>query len=163
MGGKWTTYRKMAEDVINIAAKKKHLPIKECITKDLAIHGCTEVDFSVNNYYYGTDSGSVDTLMQENNSYRELLHPSLSYRRGDIIWAVRNEYCMTVEDALLRRTRSLLLDAKAAIEAAPAVAQLMAAELKKGNDWIQQQEESFLQVAKNYLSVSNLKSQTSSI
>ena len=69
--------------------------------------------------------------------------------------------CMTVEDALSRRTRALLLDAKAAIESAPAVASLMAKEMGKDDHWIKDQLNNFTSIAKNYLPTSNLKPQIS--
>ncbi len=80
-----------------------------------------------------------------------LLHPRLPYNKATIIWAVQEEMCMTIEDALSRRTRALLLDAKAAIEAAPLVAELMAAAMKQGPDWIQEQLTTFYAIAKHYL------------
>jgi glycerol-3-phosphate dehydrogenase len=90
-----------------------------------------------------------------------LIHPSLPYIKAEIAWAVQNEMCMTVEDALSRRTRALLLDAKAAIESAPLVATMMAKEMGKDEFWIKEQIDSFISVAKNYLPTSNTKLQTS--
>lgn len=79
------------------------------------------------------------------------LHPRLPYLQADIIRGVREELCMTVEDALSRRTRSLLLDARAAIECAPVVAELLATELGHGRDWQVRQTEVFGELAKGYL------------
>lgn len=152
LGGKWTTYRKMAADVINIAAVQGSLPYKEPVTKELVIHGAMPTsDYSTADYYYGTDKVNIDQLVAGNRDLAVLLHPDLPYNKATIIWAVQQEMCMTIEDALSRRTRALLLDAKAAIEAAPLVAQLMAAEMKQGGDWIQQQLNEFNAVAKHYL------------
>ena len=151
-GGKWTTYRRMAEDVINTAIKKTGLDDKPCVTFDLKIHGAKEdTDFKEPLYYYGSDADAIKSLMQEEKTLGELIHPNLPYIKAEIIWAVQNEMCMTVEDALARRTRALLLDAKAAIEAAPAVATLMAKEMNKDENWIKEQVESFNKIAKNYL------------
>jgi glycerol-3-phosphate dehydrogenase len=151
-GGKWTTYRRMAEDVINIAIKKANLENKPCVTAELKIHGAKdETDFTEPFYYYGTDKANILSLIEKDKSLVELVHPNLSYIKAEIIWAVQNEMCMTVEDALARRTRALLLDAKASIEAAPIVASLMAKEMNKNEEWIKQQIESFNEVAKNYL------------
>ena len=152
LGGKWTTYRKMAADVINIAAVQAALPYKEPVTKELAIHGATPTsDYSTADYYYGSDKKSIDELVAGTPELGALLHPLLPYNKATIVWAVQEEMCMTIEDALSRRTRALLLDAKAAIEAAPLVAQLMATAMKKDEQWIQQQLEAFYAIAKHYL------------
>jgi len=152
LGGKWTTYRKMGEDVVNTAAIHARLPFTECVTTDLAIHGSeNDVDFSAPGYYYGSDRSMLKKLMNDDTNLSELLHPRLPYLAADIIWAVRNEYCMTVEDALSRRTRALLLDAVAAIKMAPRVAELMANEMKLDEAWQKQQIEQFNILAQHYL------------
>ncbi len=150
LGGKWTTYRKMAEDVINLCMTKASLPKQDCRTKDLSLHGNTNAGLS-EKYYYGSDETSVQQLAASQKEFNEPLHNELPYVVADIIWAVRNEYCMTVEDALSRRTRSLLLDAKAAMEAAPLVAKWMSVELQKDQAWIDKQVALFRSVAGNYL------------
>ena len=151
-GGKWTTYRKMAEDVLETAIEKANLPSTKCITDKLQIHGYqAEVDFHSPLYYYGTDSTYIDQIAQERIELAEKIHPRLFYIKAEIIWAVQNEMCMTIEDLLARRTRMLFLDALASIEAAPTVARIMATELGKDANWIQQQVEEFSLIAKNYL------------
>ena len=161
-GGKWTTYRKMAEDVMEIAIHKAGMSEKECVTKHLHIHGYKETNnYAAPLYYYGTDEADIKSILEKDNSLTELIHPSLPYVKAEIIWSVQNEMCMTVEDALSRRTRALLLDAKAAIESAPLVATMMAKEMGKNENWIKDQIDNFNSVAKNYLPTSNLKLQTS--
>ena len=161
-GGKWTTYRKMAEDVMEIAIHKAGMSEKECVTKSLRIHGYKETNnYVAPLYYYGTDEDAIKDLNKKDNSLAELIHPSLPYIKAEIVWSIQNEMCMTVEDALSRRTRALLLDAKAAIESAPPVAAMMASELGKNENWIKDQIDNFNSVAKNYLPPSNLKLQTS--
>ena len=161
-GGKWTTYRKMAEDVMEIAIHKAGMSEKECVTKHLHIHGYKETNnYAAPLYYYGTDEADIKAILEKDNSLTELIHPSLPYVKAEIIWSVQNEMCMTVEDALSRRTRALLLDAKAAIESAPLVATMMAKEMGKNENWIKDQIDNFNSVAKNYLPTSNLKLQTS--
>jgi glycerol-3-phosphate dehydrogenase len=150
-GGKWTTYRRMAEDVINIAIKSAGLEERKCITHDLPLNGAGTVDFEKEMYYYGTNEPLVRSLIEQNKDLGLKIHPELSYLKAEIIWAVQNEMCMTVEDALTRRTRALLLNAKAAIESAPDVAKLMAAEMKKDQQWIDEQVSDFGSVAVNYL------------
>jgi len=161
-GGKWTTYRKMAEDVMEIAIHKAGMNEMECVTKNLHIHGYKENnDYKAALYYYGTDKNGIEDLIKKDNSLADLIHPSLPYIKAEIIWAVQNEMCMTVEDALARRTRALLLDAKAAIESASFAANMMAKEMGKNETWIKEQIDSFISVAKNYLPTSNSKLQTS--
>ena len=125
-GGKWTTYRRMAEDVVTNAAFTAKLPKKACVTKQLAI---------------GEPSSK--------NGSGFLLH-SFTLSQADIVRFTKEEMAMTVEDVLSRRTRILLLDAKAAIEVAPFVAKIMAAELHKDEQWINEQIEDFTELAANY-------------
>jgi glycerol-3-phosphate dehydrogenase len=152
LGGKWTTYRKMAEDVVNTAAIHASLSFAECVTTDLSIHGSDHnIDFTSPGYYYGSDRTAVNNIHHEKGVSTGTLHPHLPYTESDIIWAVRNEYCMTVEDALARRTRALLLDASAAIEMVPEVARIMAQEMKLDQHWQQEQIEQFKSLAQQYL------------
>ncbi len=157
-GGKWTTYRKMAEDVLEIAIPKAGLADAECLTKDLHIHGYKkETDFNKPLYYYGADEEGVRSIIESEKTLGEQIHPTLPYIKAEILWAVRNEMCMKVEDFLSRRTRALLLDAKAAIESASLVAELMAKETNRNEDWIKNEIDSFNSIAKNYLPTSNNK------
>lgn len=152
LGGKWTTYRKMAEDVVNTAAIHASLAFTESITRELSIHGSDpNPDFSSPGYYYGSDIPMLKEIMKEDPRFSNPLHPELPYSAADIVWAVRNEYCMTVEDALSRRTRALLLDAAAAIEMAPEVADIMASEMKLDGTWREDQVRQFVTVAEQYL------------
>lgn len=135
-GGKWTTYRRMAEDTVNTAIEKAGLSKKECVTMDLPIHE--------------TDAAAIAALVKERPALAEKIHPSLHYTQAAIVLAAREELCMTVEDALSRRTRSLLLDAQAAIEAAPLVAALLAEESGRTKEWEAQQVHEFVELAKGY-------------
>jgi glycerol-3-phosphate dehydrogenase len=151
-GGKWTTYRRMAEDVMEIAAHKAGFHDSECITKNLHIHGYKETyDYTKPLYCYGTDGDKIQSLIKNNPVLGEPVHPSLPYVKAEIVWAVQNEMCMTVEDALARRTRTLFLDARAAMAAAPLVADMMAKEMRKDVFWITTQINNFNSVAGNYL------------
>ncbi len=157
-GGKWTTYRKMAEDVLEIAIHKAGFEEAECRTKDLPIHGYKkETDFTRPLYYYGTDEEEIQSIIQNDKSMSELIHPSLPFIKSEITWAVRHEMCMTVEDFLSRRTRALLLDAKAAIDSAQSVAEIMAKEMQKDNEWIKNEVNNFNTIARNYLPTINYK------
>lgn len=151
-GGKWTTYRRMAEDAVNQAIKIANLPTKNSPTKDLNIHGsCKNSENFGDLAIYGTDTEKIREIINENPSLSEKLHENLPYCSAEIVWAARNEMANTVEDILARRTRALFLDAKAAIEIAPKVAQIMADELRQDKHWIDVQIREFNDVAKNYL------------
>jgi Glycerol-3-phosphate dehydrogenase len=160
-GGKWTTYRKMAEDVLEIAIHKIGLDDKHavaiCKTNDLPIHGFrNDVDFNMPRYYYGADEEGIQSLIREDRKLADQIHPLLPFVRAEVVWAVQNEMCMCIEDFLSRRTRALLLDARAAIESALSVAEIMAAEMNKNTVWIKNQIDNFYSIAKNYLPASNL-------
>jgi glycerol-3-phosphate dehydrogenase len=160
-GGKWTTYRKMAEDVMEIAMYKAGFPEKECVTKNLPIHGYMEkMDYNAPRYYYGSDKEKVESIINQFPGMATPIHPSLPFINAEIHWAVHHEMCMTVEDALARRTRALLLDAKAAMEAAPLVASIMAKEMLKDSEWMKNQLDNFIKIAKNYLPAANPKLKT---
>jgi glycerol-3-phosphate dehydrogenase len=151
-GGKWTTYRKMAEDVIGKAIIVGSLPDRPCITKTLHLHGWQEgLDPSDPISAYGSESRFIKAIEKEKKEYKEPLHASLPYKQSAVIWAIRKEMARTVEDVLSRRTRALLLDAKASIEAAPVVARLLAHELKKSPSWIKKEVQEYTKIASNYL------------
>ncbi len=156
-GGKWTTYRKMAKDVIDKAIASGKLKKENCVTENLQIHGWTN-NINTNNAlnFYGADAVELEKLCEEDETLKELLHPTLTYIKASVIWAVRNEMAMTVEDVLARRTRMLFLDAQAAIDAAPTVAKLMAKEINRDEGWIAQQLNSFTTLANGYLSTNPL-------
>jgi len=146
-GGKWTTYRNMAEDGVNQAATLARLTEQPCITAQLNIHGfhpdaSTFGPLAV----YGADARAILDLALD-----EQLHPALPYRAAEVVWAARMEMARTVEDVLARRTRALFLNARAAIEMAPAVARLMAHELERDEAWQRDQVEQFTALALNYL------------
>ncbi len=150
-GGKWTTYRKMGEDTIDQATMVAGLEEKQSVTKKLRIHGWLKnVDMSDPMYVYGSDRVGIDKLIKEKPELDEQLCDSLPYKKAEVIWHVRNEMARTVEDVLSRRTRAILLDAKASIEMAPKVAQLMAGELGYDNSWVKNQVEEYTNLAKEY-------------
>ncbi|HEV3251717.1 MAG TPA: glycerol-3-phosphate dehydrogenase/oxidase [Puia sp.] len=155
-GGKWTTYRRMAEDVINTAIKEANMENIPCATQELKIHGAKEdTDFNEPLYYYGSDKAALQSMIKNDGALGESLHPGLPYIKAEIVWAVQNEMCMTLEDALSRRTRALLLDARASLEIAPSVAAIMARQMNKDDHWVQQQIISFNDIAQYYLPTIN--------
>jgi glycerol-3-phosphate dehydrogenase len=176
-GGKWTTYRKMAEDTVNKAIEVGRLESRPCQTMELALHGAGgggrrsedgsqksevsnqqtegvsstaspgEWDLSV----YGADASAVQSLARERMEWNERLHPKLPYRVAEVVWTVRQEMARTVEDVLARRLRALTLDACAAAECAPKVAALLSAELGRDADWQARQVKSFADLAATHL------------
>jgi len=151
-GGKWTTYRKMAEDTVEHGFVLGGLEPRECVTTHLNIHGFhTHPERFGALAAYGSDAPAVDALIQSNPTLGQPLHPHLRPLAGEVVWAVREEMARTVDDVLSRRTRSLILNARAAMEAAPRVAELMAEELGRGPDWVHDQVESFQELAAGYI------------
>lgn len=160
IGGKWTTYRHMSEELVNMAIKAHGLDFKPCKTKELSIHGNINAEPQINShlYVYGSDIPKVLDVINENTLFKEKIHPNYEYKIGEVVWCIRHEMARTLEDILARRIRLLFLDARAAIESVPKVAKIMADELGKDSYWIQQQEKEFKNLAKNYvLSTSKLR------
>ena len=151
-GGKWTTYRHMAEDCVNQAATLARLPEKPCVTGHLNVHGYhLDSDKFGHLSVYGSDAAGVQSLMAEDPALAEPLHPALPYTGAEVVWAARHEMARTVEDVLARRTRALFLNARAAIAMAPAVAHLCARELERSSGWETEQVRSFTGTARSYL------------
>ncbi len=151
-GGKWTTYRKMAQDTVDQAQTMAGLDERPCNTEHLQIHGWTRQHISEPNLrVYGADAASIRAIDTADAGRAKKLHPELPYTEGEVIWAVREEMARSVEDVLARRTRSLLLGARASIECAPRVARLVAEELGRDESWERQTVESYLKVAQNYV------------
>ncbi len=151
-GGKWTTYRKMGEDTVTAAAQVAGLDDRPSVTGTLRIHGWQEGGAAADPLQvYGSDAVKLKQLLMENPTWREPLHPALPYCVGEVIWGVRYEAARSVEDILARRTRSLQLDARASIAAAPRVAALLAQELGRDPDWQEAQVEAFTTLAQWYL------------
>jgi glycerol-3-phosphate dehydrogenase len=151
VGGKWTTYRRMAEDTVNHAITLGKLTDNPCVTHTLHIQGYLEdVDPLDELAVYGTDSEEIRKLTSERPELARQLHPDLPYIAAEFVWAARAEMARTVEDALARRTRALFLNAHAALAMAPEVAFLLALELGKDQTWIEDQVKRFNQLAVQY-------------
>lgn len=130
VGGKWTTYREMAEDAMAQAISLGGFDQRQCITQDLPIH-------------------RFETPTSDPSQPR--VHPNLALTESQIIAFCRNEMARTVDDVLSRRTRSIILDAKAALEAASNVARIMAGELQRDDAWQTQQVQQFQQICDAHL------------
>jgi glycerol-3-phosphate dehydrogenase len=151
-GGKWTTYRKMAEDTVDHAATLAGLEPRECITRRLNIHGFHPHARRFGALAdYGSDAPAIERLMTAEPALGVRVHPALPILAGQVAWAVREEAARTVDDVLARRTRALLFDARAAAEAAPATAHIMARELGRDAAWERLQTDAFREISARYL------------
>ena len=151
-GGKWTTYRHMAEDCVDHAITLAGLDEKPCVTATTHIHGYHQHPEELGSLsVYGSDAAAILALAKEKPELAKPLHRDLPYIGAEIVWAARNEMSRTVDDALSRRTRALLLNARAAVEVAPTVASLLATELRKGPSWAQSQVAEFNALAAQYI------------
>ena len=150
-GGKWTTYRVMAEETVNLAIKTRGLPHRPCTTRNLKIHGYREnPDRNNHLYIYGNDQDAIRQLQESNPENARKLHPKLDYTVAEVVWAVQKEMACTIDDVLARRVRALYMDARASIEMAPTVASIMAKELGKDQTWEEEQIREYSSLAKNY-------------
>lgn len=151
VGGKWTTYRKMGEDLVDRAEKNQgwaHIPTK---TKNLRIHGYKEnVDHNNPLYFYGSDEEGVLEVAKE-EGMKTYISTTLEVMNAQVVWAVKYEMAGTVEDFLARRTRCQILNAKESIKMAPQVAKIMAKELGKDTEWQLMQVVDYKKVTSNYI------------
>ena len=151
-GGKWTTYRHMAEDCVNQAAMLARLPDVDCVTKHLNVHGFHPQARKFGALgVYGSDALAIQALISQDSRCAEQLHAKLPYSAAEVIWAVREEMARTVDDVLARRTRALFLNARAAREMAPAVARIMARELDRDEAWQADQLKAFESISAHYV------------
>jgi glycerol-3-phosphate dehydrogenase len=150
-GGKWTTYRNMAEHAVDKAIRYAKLKTAACTTRHMKIHGWTDERSDSHLSVYGSDAIAIKKMMEEDMSLTEKIHIAYPYTKAEVKWVIENEMAITLEDILARRVRLLFLDAKAAMEAAPVVADMLT--LLTGNDaaWKQEQVNIFNKLAKNYL------------
>ncbi|WP_261663961.1 glycerol-3-phosphate dehydrogenase/oxidase [Deinococcus sp. Marseille-Q6407] len=146
-GGKWTTYRRMGEDTVNKSEKVAGLPNRVSTTQALHLHGWSDEDQPDHWKVYGTDAHRIQQLPGSDKP----LNPALPYTEAEVRWAARMESARTVEDVLARRLRAQLLDARASMEAAPRVAELLAEELGYDEAWQQQQVQDYRRVTEGYL------------
>jgi glycerol-3-phosphate dehydrogenase len=152
VGGKWTTYRHMAEDTMNHAITLGKLDDKPCVTKDLKIHGYKKgMDPHGDLWVYGSDAEKIQALAQESPELAQQMNPQLPQIAAEVVWAAREEMARTVEDVLARRTRALFLNAHSAVAMAPEAARLLARELGKDDAWANAQVAQFTELAAQYM------------
>ena len=153
IGGKWTTYRKMAEDAVDYAVMVGELPERKCHTYHLPVHGyegatgLTANPLSV----YGQDRSQIEDIGHKTFGDNRYLSESLGIEKAQVIWAVREEMARTLEDVLARRTRALFLDAKESLRIAPEAAKIMANELGYKHHWVKTQLDRYDHLADRYL------------
>jgi glycerol-3-phosphate dehydrogenase len=153
-GGKWTTYRKIAEDIVDKAITVHNLPKAECKTEHISIHGnkiTTTLDRENHLYIYGTDIDGVLQLQETEPELKEKLHPNYDYTMAEVAWAIRFEMARTIEDVLARRVRLLFLDARAAIDSCEKVGVFLSKELGHDETWKQNQIAQFKTLANGFL------------
>jgi glycerol-3-phosphate dehydrogenase len=149
-GGKWTTYRHMAEDCVDHAITLGRLRDEPCPTRNLRIHGYLQDSGALGDLeVYGSDAAEIRALARDPRLATQL-HPELPYIAAEVVWAARNEMARTVEDILARRTRALFLNAAAASAMAEPVAKLLAAELGQDAAWVAAQVNDFQVLAQQY-------------
>lgn len=150
-GGKWTTYRRMAEETIDLAIKHTGLTTAACTTQNLKIHGALIADDDNYLNSYGSDRANIEALAKRSPELREKLHPDFPNIAAEVVWAIKNEMAETVEDILSRRLRILFIDANAAITMSIKVAELLAKELGEDENWMRNQIEIFNTLATGYI------------
>jgi len=152
IGGKWTTYRKMGEDMIDRVEKELGWPATPSVSASFSIHGYIQSAREGDPFgFYGSDAVYLKEAAYANDTAGGWIDRSIGLHRVQVIWAIRKELARSVEDVLARRTRVLFTDARRAMEVAPAVAGIMAGEMGKDAAWQKRQVEDFVRVAYNYL------------
>ena len=150
-GGKWTTYRRMAQDTLDFAAKGGWIERRPCRTDTVPLRGATEAPVAdARLARYGTDAEAVVALERQHPEWSRALHPRLPFTAAEVVYAARAEMARTVEDVLSRRMRALLLDAEAAVACAMPVATLLAAELGRSQEWVAEQVQAFTRLAQEF-------------
>jgi glycerol-3-phosphate dehydrogenase len=147
VGGKWTIYRKMAEDTLNYIENKLQKKINKT-TKDLKLFGYTNNIQAYPANVYGSEWDKIIEIAQNTNFNK--LHAKLPYLQAEVIYHIRFEMAKTIEDILARRTRALFLDANISIEIAPIVANIIKNELHLSDDWVKIELENFYKIAEKF-------------
>jgi glycerol-3-phosphate dehydrogenase len=150
-GGKWTTFRKMGEDTVEYFTKLTKEKLQKSTSANIHIHAYAKENKSDYLSVYGSDIEQIKALQNKHPEWKDSLHPKYPFTQAEVVFACRNEMAMKVEDVLARRIRVLFLDAKASIEMAPKVAEIMSKELGKDEAWLKKQLKDFNKLAKRYL------------
>jgi glycerol-3-phosphate dehydrogenase len=151
IGGKWTSYRRMAEETIDKAIKAGILENKKCVTRKFSFYSNNGHLKSDRLKIYGNQASEIEKMIIDQPDLGELIDQRLPYTKAEIVWICKNEMPRTLEDVLARRTRSLFLDVRASVEAGPVVADLMAKELGFNKAWKEKQITDYTKLTANYL------------
>lgn len=149
LGGKWTTYRVMAEETIDKAVQEGFLSNRKSNSRNLKLSATANVSGRL--MIYGNGASEINKMIINNPALGKQLHKEFDYTEAEIIWICHNEMPVNIEDIIARRTRALLLNARASIEIAPVIARIMAHELGFEEEWQQEQVELYKKLAHNYL------------
>jgi glycerol-3-phosphate dehydrogenase len=148
-GGKWTTYRRMAEDAVDEAIKAGRLKPVPSVTKLLRLHGYDPTPPGAL-AAYGSDAAHIRNLVASEPDLARQLDAELPYTAAEVVWAARYEMARTLDDVLARRLRALPLNARAAMRMAPETAKLLARETGKDEAWAKEQVRAFQTLAAQY-------------
>ena len=150
IGGKWTTYRRMAEETIDKAIRAGMLEKRKCVTAGLKLASDPAGDGHDRLRIYGSGSREIGKMISENPALGNRIDQRLPYTPAEIVWICRNEMPLNLDDMLARRSRALLLNARASSDIAPAVARIMADELGLDETWVEDQVKEFRELVKIY-------------
>ncbi len=151
IGGKWTTYRRMAEETIDRAIRAEMLEKRKCITSDLKLVASYNGSTSDRLRIYGDGLQEIETMIRENPESGLKIDPRLPYTLAEMIWICRNEMPLNLDDLLARRSRALFLNARASLDIAAYVARIMASEMGYNDKWVEDQVEAYGNLVKNYI------------
>jgi glycerol-3-phosphate dehydrogenase len=151
IGGKWTTYRRMALETIDKAVKAGMLEKRKCITAGFKLVSEEAVKETGRLRIYGNHVAEINAIILEDPESERQADPRLPYTKAELIWICRNEMPLKLEDLLARRTRALILNARASSDIAPVAAEIMARELGFGPEWVREQVSSFRELVRNYI------------
>jgi glycerol-3-phosphate dehydrogenase len=150
-GGKWTTFRKMGEDTVDQFYKIHEIHPVKSDSADIKLHGYTQEPEEGHWKGYGSDANKIRKLATINPKLGHKLHPNYPYLLAEVVWAIREEMALKIEDILSRRIRLLILDARAALDASPLVAKLLAEELGWDEIRMKKELEDFNKLAGKYI------------
>lgn len=150
VGGKWTTYRRMAEETLDKAISSGFLEKHKCITRELKLDDHLNGDAGRLSIY-GKGALEIMKMTESDPAFGKPMHAALPYTKAEIVWICRNEMVCNIEDVLARRTRSLFLNAAASLEMAPEVADIMASEQGYDEVWKNEQVNSYKTLAGKYM------------
>jgi glycerol-3-phosphate dehydrogenase len=151
IGGKWTTYRRMAEETIDMAIKAGLLQKRKCLTHHLPLADAEVTNHGGRLGIYGSGYNEIEQILAEYPSASLLIHKDLPYTKAEISWICRNEMPVNLDDILSRRTRATLLNARASAESAPEVARIMAETLGLDSSWQSSQIKAYNDLIIKYL------------